>query len=327
MSHCEFRSLIADELERVEHLLHDTLTGRDFEQKVNALCQSVVSAGGKRTRPTLLLLCACMLKDLNEDAELKEKACLLAATVELLHTATLVHDDVIDNSPKRRGQDTLNVIYGNHVAVLAGDYLFTRCFALLQQLQSLKCIDIISRTVATLVTGEINQLEREGDLSLAESDYYHTIYCKTGALFEMAACAFALFIDAPEEQIEALKTYGRETGYAFQIADDILDYTADSATLGKDVGTDLTDGRVTLPVILALKNAQGEKLEALYQALENSDFAAVKAAIEESDALNACQNEALNCTSRAIKALTTFPDSPFKEALITIALKAAQRNH
>ncbi len=325
MSSTNLKALVSPYLNEVEKLLEGTLTGGDFEAQVNAMCQSIVSAGGKRIRPTVLILTAGLLTNLGENKEDTNTCCHLAATVELLHTATLIHDDVIDNSPKRRGQDTLNTIYGNHVAVLAGDYLFTRCFAILKDLGSMRSIELISKTIATLVTGEINQLERQGDFSLSTQDYLQTIYCKTGALFELSATSFAAYKEADESVQRALATYGREVGNAFQIADDMLDYSSDTSTLGKKVGEDLIDGRVTLPVIIALLSLKGDELKSLNEALEKRDFLKVKEAIYQCRALETCQSEALSCVSQAIDALNIFPSSPFKDGLIEIAHNAVKR--
>ncbi len=321
----DVQKLLSPYLEQVEVILNGALTGTPFEQRVNAMCQMVVNAGGKRIRPKVLLLSAGLITNLEQNQKDRDEACTLAAGVELLHTATLIHDDVIDNSPKRRGADTLNETFGNHVAVLAGDYLFTRCFELLQKLNSLNSMALVSKTVAALVSGEINQLERKGDFSLSHEDYLKTIYCKTGALFELAASGYAAFKELPEDKIAALSAYGREVGNAFQMVDDILDYTSDTATLGKKVGLDLKDGRVTLPVIIAMRSLKGRDLDDLHEAVANHDFAAVNAAINKCNALQTCQKEALSCSERAVKNLELFPDSDFKDGLAYVAQKAVRR--
>lgn len=313
---------IETELQEVEKLLSLSFSSTDFEAKVNDLCQSVVKAGGKRLRPRLSLLCAHLC---NVTEEEMEKSCLLAAAAELLHTATLIHDDVIDNSPQRRGQDTLNALYGNHVAVLAGDYLFTRCFNLLQRVNSLSSMQIISDAIATLVSGEINQLQNVGNQELTKEYYYQTIYAKTGVLFELCCKGFAVCTGRDPKLIEALQTYGREVGYAFQIADDVLDYSSDEETLGKSPGVDLKDGRITLPVILAFERLDEKDSKKLHEAVELADFATVKALIGKAGALTLSLDEARSCAQRAQGALQDFADGPYKAILCDLAQKAFMR--
>lgn len=314
-----FAPLIGSELEAVEKVLHETLTGSALEEHVNRLCLSMVDAGGKRIRPVTVLLCAHLLPDYNQERDLN-KTLWLASAVELLHTATLIHDDVIDNSSLRRGVRTINDTSGNHIAVLAGDYLFTRCFNLLRHLQSLDAMGEVSNTIATLVSGELMQLEKQSCLDLSEDDYRYTIYAKTGALFEMSASALAVVNHADEKVIAALKAYGRAVGSAFQIVDDNLDYAADSEVLGKKAGIDLMDGRITLPVILALKHTEDVKeQEALKAAIEAGDFPAVKAAIDKCGALALSHQKAEAEADKAVQALDIFPESAYKNALIELA--------
>ena len=229
-----FEALIGSEMKKVEATLVEGFSDSDLEAHVNSLCLSIINAGGKRMRPALVLLAAHLLPTYTDEEEIA--VCKLAAGVELLHTATLIHDDVIDNSLMRRGHPTLNSTSGNHVAVLAGDYMFTRCFATIKDLKKADVLNIISDTLATLVTGELDQLKNEGDVNISVEDYYTTIYCKTGALFELSASAPAVYLGEEEKYITALKNYGRYIGNAFQIIDDCLDYSSDSKTLGKNMG-------------------------------------------------------------------------------------------
>lgn len=322
-----FAPLIGSELETVEKVLHETLTGSALEDQVNRLCLSMVDAGGKRIRPVTVLLCAHLLPDYQHETDLN-KTLWLASAVELLHTATLIHDDVIDNSTLRRGVRTINDTSGNHIAVLAGDYLFTRCFNLLRKLQSLDAMGEVSNTIATLVSGELMQLEKQSCLDLSEEDYRYTIYAKTGALFELSASALAVVNHADDKYIQALKAYGRAIGSAFQIADDNLDYAADSEVLGKKAGIDLMDGRITLPVILALKHTEDEKeKEALKNAVMAGDFNAVKAAIDKCNALTLSHNQAQAEVDKAVEALTVFEDSEYKRALIELAKLTLSRKN
>ena len=317
-------------LAQVETLLNATYTDHQLETQVNAMCMHVINAGGKRIRPRLVLTVAQALPQYSAPRD-HENICHVAAAIEILHTATLVHDDVIDKAPLRRGAPTLHELAGNHAAVLAGDYLFTRCFALLHRPRNFDIIAELSRTLSQLVVGELYQLEHEGDLNLSLETYYQTIYAKTGVLFELAACAPAFLVPDSTALIEPLKTFGRELGIAFQITDDILDYSANSATLGKDVGTDLNDQRITLPVLLALhtyerradKNAQA----ALIAAIKQADLGAVQAAIAATDALAQCQAQAQAASARAQRALEVLPDSSARDLLSALPHKAIARSH
>ena len=199
-----FEALIGSEMNKVEAVLHEGFGGSELESHVNSLCLSVINAGGKRMRPALVLLASHLLPSYKEEEE--NSCCKLAAGIELLNTATLIHDDVIDNSLMRRGKPTLNSTSGNHVAVLAGDYMFTRCFATIKDLKKADVLNVISETLATLVTGELDQLKNEGDIHISVEDYYTTIYCKTGALFELSASAPAIYL-AEEEKKKIAKAY------------------------------------------------------------------------------------------------------------------------
>lgn len=321
-----FAPLIGNELAAVEDILHQTLTGSALEAQVNSLCLTMVDAGGKRIRPTMAVLCSLVLPSWNEQED-RDNMLRIAASIELLHTATLIHDDVIDNSSLRRGVRTINDTSGNHAAVLAGDYLFTRCFNLLRDVGSIEAMGAVSNTIATLVNGELMQMEKQSCLELTQEDYFYTIYAKTGALFELSACATALVKKEAQPLIEALKAYGRALGSAFQIIDDNLDYAADSAELGKKAGIDLMDGRITLPVILALQHTTGAEKQALQEAVTAGDFAAVKAAIEQCGALQEAHQAALAGAAEAKAALAPLPDNKYREALYQLADLAVQRRH
>lgn len=320
-----FARLIATDLQKIEDILGGSLiTDHPLEAHVNFLCQRVVKAGGKRIRPAMVMLAAMSMPGF--DDKLRHSSHLMAAAVELLHTATLIHDDVIDNSPLRRGKPTLNETEGNQAAVLAGDYLFTRCFNLLKELQSFQVMGAISETIATLVAGELQQMQTQGDLTLGEEDYAHTIYCKTGALFEVAASCPAVFTQADDALIQAYKAYGRATGAAFQIVDDNLDYAQDTDKLGKQAGEDLTDGRITLPVILALKKLSGADKDRFTAAIKAGDFEQVRQTIISCGALQESQAQAQAQLELSRKALSIIPDSPYKAALLELTQAAITRS-
>ena len=321
--------LLNASLQKVEALLTATYTDHPLESHVNAMCMHVISAGGKRMRPRLVLLSALALPNFNAENDL-DNICHIAAAIELLHTATLVHDDVIDKAPLRRGQPTLNDTEGNHAAVLAGDYLFTRCFDLLQKPHNFDIISEISRTLRQLVVGELYQLEHEGDVNLSLDTYYETIYHKTGVLFELAASSPAITLKGYQDFIAPLKEFGRKLGIAFQIKDDMLDYTADSSILGKDAGTDLNDQRITLPVLMALRHLEHsdpQGKEQLLQAVKDAQLEPVLQAIAATNALEECEKQAQQACDEAIASLAVLPPSEFKEALISLCHKALQRQN
>lgn len=309
--------LLKPQLQRVEDILANTLTNSKTEAHVNAMCQMLVASGGKRMRPKLALLTA-LAQPHYEPKQHEELACDIAAAIELLHTATLIHDDVIDKATTRRGVTTINETDGNHVAVLAGDYLFTRCFSISAKIESFPLLRAINQTISALVAGEISQLKHEGFIDITIEDYFNIIYCKTGALFELASMGFACATTQDEKVIEELKAYGRNLGIAFQIVDDILDYSSDATTLGKPVGEDLDDQRITLPIIIALQKTQGQQRDLFIKAIENADFDHVKSTIINTNALNDCYTYAHKAANEAKTNITILPNNKYKEGLFSL---------
>ena len=318
-------TLINKSLERVEELLSATYTQHQLETAVNAMCMHVINAGGKRIRPRLAVMSALALPHYNEELHY-EKICHIAAAFEMLHTATLVHDDVIDKASMRRGQPTLNDTSGNHAAVLAGDYLFTRCFDLIAYPEEFGVIKALNRTLSELVVGELYQLENEGNSNISYETYYRTIYAKTGVLFELSASAPAIIIKEDSALEAPLREYGRQLGIAFQIKDDMLDYSADAEALGKDPGTDLADGRITLPVLIALNHSNEQEREQLLEDIKEANLEAVKAAIERTNAMQECERQSQEACDKAIACLDVLEDSPYKQGLIAVCKKAVARN-
>ncbi|WP_052338948.1 polyprenyl synthetase family protein [Anaerobiospirillum succiniciproducens] len=318
-------TLINKSLERVEELLSATYTQHQLETAVNAMCMHVINAGGKRIRPRLAVMSALALPHYNEELHY-EKICHIAAAFEMLHTATLVHDDVIDKASMRRGQPTLNDTSGNHAAVLAGDYLFTRCFDLIAYPEEFGVIKALNRTLSELVVGELYQLENEGNSNISYETYYRTIYAKTGVLFELSASAPAIIIKEDSALEAPLREYGRQLGIAFQIKDDMLDYSADAEALGKDPGTDLADGRITLPVLIALNRSNEQEREQLLEDIKEANLEAVKAAIARTNAMQECERQSQEACDKAIACLDVLEDSPYKQGLIAVCKKAVARN-
>lgn len=317
------KEIIKTSLDKVEKILSNLLTGSDMEEHVNSMCLSVVKAGGKRIRPKLALASFYALNQKQEQNELVE---YFAAACELLHTASLVHDDVIDKATIRRGVKTLNETDGNHAAVLAGDYLFTKCFLCLNNIKKPEIFTEINNTLATLVSGEIAQLKNQNKLNISIDDYLQTIYCKTGALFELATSGSAIILECDENTVNAFKEYGKQLGIAFQVADDILDYSSDNEILGKSVGEDLIDGRITLPLIYALQSVDNSDRSDLENAIKDGNFMKVLDYIVKTGSLEKSHQFALNAAKNAKKAIGFLDDSEYKDLLFSLADKAANRD-
>lgn len=317
------KEIIKTSLDKVEEILSNLLTGSDMEEHVNSMCLSVVKAGGKRIRPKLALASFYALNQKQEQNELVE---YFAAACELLHTASLVHDDVIDKATIRRGVKTLNETDGNHAAVLAGDYLFTKCFLCLNNIKKPEIFTEINNTLATLVSGELAQLKNQNKLNISIDDYLQTIYSKTGALFELATSGSAIILECDENTVNAFKEYGKQLGIAFQVADDILDYSSDNEILGKSVGEDLIDGRVTLPLIYALQSVDNSDRSDLENAIKDGNFNKVLDYIVKTGSLEKSHQFALNAAKNAKKAIGFLDDSEYKDLLFSLADKAANRD-
>lgn len=312
-------------LTKVEETLAQTFTDSGIEQQVNTLCRTVISAGGKRIRPKVAILCATALSNYTKDYD--EKIVAIAASLELLHTATLVHDDVIDESPLRRGAPTINSTNGNHIAVLAGDYMFTRCFITLHKVLNIDIIKAFSATLGTLVSGELFQLEHEGDLSISYDQYENIIYAKTGALFELAVSSISIALGVDDSTQEKLKEFGRQIGIAFQVVDDILDYNSDNKTLGKIVGEDLKDKRVTLPIIITLSKLSDSDKNTCIKYIEDANLDGVMSFIQKTDALNESYNYAKKAVEKAIDCLDCLEDGESKTILINLTKKIITRSN
>lgn len=317
------KEIIKTSLDKVEKILSNLLTGSDMEEHVNSMCLSVVKAGGKRIRPKLALASFYALNQKQEQNELVE---YFAAACELLHTASLVHDDVIDKATIRRGVKTLNETDGNHAAVLAGDYLFTKCFLCLNNIKKPEIFTEINNTLATLVSGELAQLKNQNKLNISIDDYLQTIYSKTGALFELATSGSAIILECDENTVNAFKEYGKQLGIAFQVADDILDYSSDNEILGKSVGEDLIDGRVTLPLIYALQSVDNSDRSDLENAIKDGNFMKVLDYIVKTGSLEKSHQFALNAAKNAKNAIGFLDDSEYKDLLFSLADKAANRD-
>lgn len=288
------------------------------------LAGHLISGGGKRLRPLLTLACAELL-DYPGTRHHK-----LAAAVEFIHTATLLHDDVVDGSDLRRGRRTANIIWGNPASVLVGDFLFSRAFELMVEDGSLKVLRILSRASAVIAEGEVNQLTAQRQVRIGEDRYLAIIAAKTAALFAAASRIAAVVAERDEAVEDALDAYGRNLGVAFQLVDDALDYASDEATMGKEVGDDFRDGKVTLPVILAY--ARGDDAEKTFweaamqgHRVAPADLAHAISLLHHHGAIRDTLERARHYSQRAIDALGRFPGNAARDALIEAAHFAVSR--
>ena len=282
----------------------------------------LVNAGGKRVRPLLTLLA---LKALGKE---DERGTLLAASIEFLHTATLLHDDVVDESEQRRGRDTANQVWGNAPSVLAGDFVYTRAFQLMVDVGDMQILKELADTTNTIAEGELQQLINKGDVDVDETAYFDVIYAKTARLFEAAGRVAGLLANANDTQTQGLAEYGRLIGLAFQIADDALDYQRD-ANSGKSLGDDLAEGKITLPILIARDALPADQARWLDMQFTRANGDALDEVIEKLEATQALERtleRAENLADQAIAELAPLPKSEFKAHLVTLAHIAARRN-
>jgi octaprenyl-diphosphate synthase len=288
------------------------------------LAGHLIAGGGKRMRPMLTLACA---KLLDYPGARHHK---LAAAVEFIHTATLLHDDVVDGSDLRRGRRTANIIWGNPASVLVGDFLFSRSFELMVEDGSLKVLRILSNASAVIAEGEVHQLTAQRRVETSEDQYLRIISAKTAALFAAACRIAAVVAERPEAEELALDSYGRNLGIAFQLVDDAIDYSSDEATMGKDVGDDFRDGKVTLPVILAHARGSADDKAFWRDAMmghrsSDADLVRATALLRETGALDDTLAHARHYGQRAVDALGGFPAGAARAALTEAAAFAVAR--
>ncbi len=294
---------------------------------VNQVAEHIVSAGGKRLRPMLLLLAAAACG--KGGAGVGADAHQLAAVIEFIHTSTLLHDDVVDESDLRRGRSTANALWGNAASVLVGDFLYSRSFQLMVELESMEVQRILADTTNRIAEGEVLQLLHVRNPDTDEAAYLRVIERKTAVLFAAATRLGALLAGADAATCDALHAYGLSLGYAFQIADDVLDYSADEAALGKHLGDDLAEGKATLPLIHAMAHADTGTRELLREAVQHGDVEAmprVLGAIAEADSLAYSLRRAAEFAAAAEAALAGLPGNPHVAALRGLARYAVSRD-
>ncbi|MFJ4441724.1 polyprenyl synthetase family protein [Pseudomonas sp. NPDC089422] len=317
-----FYRAVAEDFSAVDEIIKKQLTSR--VPLVSKIGDYITSAGGKRLRPLLVLLCGKALG--REGADLR----LLAATIEFLHTATLLHDDVVDMSGMRRGRSTANALWGNAPSVLVGDFLYSRSFEMMVELGSMQVMQILSKATRVIAEGEVLQLSRVRDASTTEEVYMDVIRGKTAMLFEASTHSAAALAEASEEQREALRTFGDHLGVAFQLVDDLLDYEGDAEALGKNVGDDLAEGKPTLPLIYTMREGTPEQAALVRKAIQKGgleDLEQIREAVEASGALKYTAELARDYVKRAIECLEVLPASEYRDALVELSEFAVARTH
>ena len=314
MSSVTFFTSVQDQLHFVEQRIREQ-AGVEHHADLRSALEQLLSAGGKRIRPTLGLLVGNML------GAPEEKLITLGASVELLHTATLVHDDLIDGALLRRGMPTLNARWSPAATVLTGDFLFARAAKLAAETDYLPLMKLFSETLAIIVNGELTQMFSARGV-IERNNYYERIYAKTASLFEMSALAASMVATEDEATRECMKAFGYEVGMAFQIVDDILDFTGDQSTVGKPIGSDLLNGLVTLPAIcFAEANPRNVDVLSLPEGgwKDTARVQRLVDAVRQSRAIQQSMEEARQAVDRALNALEDAPASPEKEALEDLA--------
>ncbi len=282
----------------------------------------IVAGGGKRLRPLLVLLSA------NACGYRGEQHIPLAAVIEFIHTATLLHDDVVDNSELRRGNATANAKWGNAPSVLVGDFLYSRAFQIMVEINRMEIMQVISNATTVIAEGEVLQLLNQRNPDTSEESYMQVILGKTAMLFEAATEVGAILADASAEEREALRLYGRHLGIAFQLVDDLMDYLSDSATMGKNVGDDLAEGKATLPLIHSMRVGSETERKLIRGAIREGgldDLQPVLDIVQRTGSIDYTRQQAEAEVSRAITALEALPASSFRETLTTLAQMATRR--
>ncbi|MBM4226975.1 MAG: octaprenyl diphosphate synthase [Gammaproteobacteria bacterium] len=318
----QLRALIGGDMTAVDRRLQASLQSEVV--LINQLGAYIIGGGGKRLRPALSLLAARAL-GYNGDRHVE-----VAAIIELVHTATLLHDDVVDDSRLRRGRETANSLWGNEASVLVGDFLYSRAFQMMVALSDLRVLEIMADATNIIAEGEVMQLANCHDPDITEQRYLDTIRYKTARLFEAAAQLGVVVASGSLERQQALAAYGRHLGTAFQLVDDALDYQSDSATLGKNLGDDLAEGKPTLPLLYALWNGNAAESELIRTAIEKGgreQLPEIRAAIESTGAITYTLALAEREAAEADAALVAIPPSEFRDVLSGLARFAVQRQY
>jgi octaprenyl-diphosphate synthase len=331
LMHAVEKTLVLPSFADVTELAHDDMRAVDELIKtslesdvtlVSQVSQYIVMSGGKRLRPLLVLLAS---RALGYEGEQHVRA---AAIIEFIHTATLLHDDVVDGSGRRRGRDTANTVFGNQASVLVGDFLYSRAFQMMVDIGSMRVMQILADATNTIAAGEVMQLMNVHDPDTTEEAYRQVIYRKTARLFEAGAQIAAVLSERDERVEAAMITYGQNLGAAFQLIDDALDYNASADELGKNIGDDLAEGKATLPLIYAMQHGSEDDQALIRDAIIEGgldELERITAIIEATGALKYTADRAQEAADMAIEALAEIPNSEHKQALIAVAEFAVRR--
>ncbi len=308
----EIRALVATDLAAVDDVIRQRL--KSAVPLVDQIAEHIIAGGGKRLRPLLVVLAgrACGLRASHIEA---------AAFIEFIHTATLLHDDVVDGSSLRRGRYTANEVFGNQASVLVGDFVYSRAFQMMTSLTSQTVMEIMAEATNVIAEGEVMQLMNAHDPDTTEQRYLEVIYRKTAKLFEAGGEVAAVLADGPDPLRRALATYGRHLGTAYQLVDDVLDYRSNPAERGKNLGDDLAEGKPTLPLIHALRRGTETQRAAIRQAIEQgcADLEPMISAIELTGGIAYAARLAQESADQALEALKALPETPYKRGLVALA--------
>ena len=316
----DIAELAQSDMQAVDRLISESL--ESDVSLVSQVSEYIVMSGGKRLRPLIVLLAA---RALGYEGDQHVRA---AAIIEFIHTATLLHDDVVDSSSRRRGQDSANTVFGNQASVLVGDFLYSRAFQMMVDIGDMRVMRILADATNTIAAGEVMQLMNVHDPETTEEDYRQVIYRKTARLFEAGSQIAAVMAGESDAVESSMLDYGRHLGTAFQLVDDALDFAASAEELGKNIGDDLAEGKATLPLIYAMQNASGEDSKIIRDAILEGgldQLDRITAIIESTGALQYTAKKAREAADLAIASLADVPDSKYKLALTEIAEFSVQR--
>ena len=317
----KIQALMKSDLVMMDEILVNRLNSN--VDLISQMSQYIINSGGKRIRPLLLLLCA---RATNYKGDYHHS---MAVVIELIHTATLLHDDVVDGSSTRRGQETANELWGNAPSVLVGDFLYSRAFEIMVEPNSMQIMKILSKATNQISEGEVLQLLNIKNANVSQSEYFEVIERKTACLFKAACQIAGILSESNKNIIDAIGNFGMHLGNAFQIIDDTLDYESNSSVIGKEVGDDLSEGKVTLPMIYALENTKGSEKEMLSNAITNADSSNIDNIVNILLSVNAFEYSrkvAKNESTKALKFLEVIPNSEYRSALQLLCELSLDRN-
>ncbi len=314
MSLALIQSSITEDMRAVDAVIRKSLHSEVV--LINQVADYIINSGGKRLRPALVLLSAGVF------GKIETRHHKLAAVVEFIHTATLLHDDVVDESALRRGRATANTLFGNAASVLVGDFVYSRAFQMMVGVQNMRVMDILAEATNIIAEGEVLQLLNINDADISDDDYLRVIHYKTAKLFEAATRLGAVICQASTEDENAMAEYGMRLGTAFQLIDDVLDLSGNSEDIGKSLGDDIAEGKPTLPLLYAMRHGDAKQSQLIRNAIEQGgleDFSAIIQAVEQTGALDYVRNIAKQEAELACKAIQHLPSTPQLQALIQLA--------